>query len=70
MTYCVAALHKLAPLVDYKDLREPLQDMCYLLSIQGTVLLASEGINGTIAGADEAVEKLLKFQCDSRRKHD
>lgn len=61
MTYCVAALYKFAPLGDYNRLREPLQNMCDLLSIKGTILLASEGINGTISGTDNAVCALLKF---------
>jgi len=61
MTYCVAALYKFAPLRDYAALRAPLQDMCDLLEIKGTILLASEGINGTIAGTDKAIADILKF---------
>lgn len=61
MTYCVAALYKFAPLPDYAALRAPLQDMCDLLEIKGTILLASEGINGTISGADKSIAELLAF---------
>ncbi len=61
MTYCVAALYKFAPLRDFAALRAPLQDMCDLLEIKGTILLASEGINGTIAGTDKAIADILKF---------
>ena len=61
MTYCVAALYKFAALPDYAALRAPLQDMCDLLEIKGTILLASEGINGTIAGTDAAISGILKF---------
>ncbi|NNC37273.1 MAG: rhodanese-related sulfurtransferase [Acidimicrobiales bacterium] len=61
MTYCVAALYHFTTLKDYASLREPLQDMCDLLGIKGTLLLAQEGINGTIAGPDAVIDDLLNF---------
>jgi len=61
MTYCVAALYHFAPLSDYKNLREPLQAMCDMLDLTGTILLAHEGINGTIAGTDQAIADILTF---------
>jgi len=61
MTYCVAALYHFAPLPDYKALREPLQAMCDMLGLTGTILLAHEGINGTIAGSDAAIADILAF---------
>ena len=61
MTYCVAALYHFTRLADYEQLKAPLQDMCELLSIKGTLLLAYEGINGTIAGTDKAIANLLSF---------
>lgn len=61
MTYCVAALYHFSRLSDYEGLRQPLQNMCDLLSIKGTILLASEGINGTVAGTDNSIADLLTF---------
>ena len=61
MTYCVAALYHFTRLSDYEQLKSPLQDMCELLQIKGTLLLAYEGINGTIAGTDSAISQLLTF---------
>lgn len=61
MTYCVAALYHFTRLADYEQLKAPLQDMCDLLGIKGTLLLAYEGINGTIAGTDDAIAKLMEF---------
>lgn len=61
MTFNIAALYKFAPLRDYTQLREPLQNMCDLLEIKGTLLLAAEGINGTVAGTDQAIDELLAF---------
>lgn len=61
MTYCVAALYHFSRLSDYEALRAPLQDMCDMLGIKGTILLAREGINGTVAGTDASISKLLAF---------
>ena len=55
----VAALYQFTPLPDFRDLREPLRELCASLGIKGTLLLAPEGINGTIAGATEAIDGLI-----------
>lgn len=60
-TYCVAALYHFTRLSDYTELKAPLQDMCDLLGIKGTLLLAYEGINGTIAGTDTAITQILSY---------
>ena len=61
MTYCVAALYHFTRLADYQQLKAPLQDMCDLLEVKGTLLLAYEGINGTVAGTDKAIAALLEY---------
>ncbi len=61
MTYCVAALYQFSSLPDYQALRQPLADMAELCGIKGTILLAAEGINGTIAGTDIGIAQLLAF---------
>ncbi|MGI9483200.1 MAG: rhodanese-related sulfurtransferase [Hyphomicrobiales bacterium] len=55
----VAALYKFVPLADYEQRREPLQAVCEKNHVMGTVLLASEGINGTIAGPAEGIRNVL-----------
>ena len=60
-TRLVAALYRFVSLPDYRELREPLLERCRDLEIRGTLLLASEGINGTIAGKDEAIHALLDY---------
>mgnify|MGYP001820302293 FL=1 len=57
----VAALYKFATLEDYQDLREPLLDVCQAAGTRGTLLLAEEGINGTIAGTREGIDAVLAF---------
>mgnify|MGYP006875383064 FL=1 len=44
----VAALYHFARLDDFRDLREPLLALCQAQDIRGTLLLAQEGVNGTI----------------------
>ncbi|HHZ10279.1 MAG TPA: rhodanese-related sulfurtransferase [Rhizobiales bacterium] len=55
----VAALYRFAPLPAFAALRAPLLDFCRSRGIRGTLLLAVEGINGTVAGPDEAIAALI-----------
>lgn len=57
----IAALYKFVALADFQQLREPLLNECLRLNIKGTLLLAHEGINGTIAGTREAIDEILGF---------
>lgn len=65
--YVVCALYKFVALDDYQEIRQPLTDVLEANQIRGTLLLASEGINGTVAGKRESIDALLKwFKQDSR----
>ena len=55
----VAALYKFATLPDYKAMRAPLQAVCEARGVKGSLLLAAEGINGTIAGSHDGIEAVL-----------
>jgi UPF0176 protein len=55
----VAALYQFTPFADPEALRAPLLATCEALGIKGTLLLAREGINGTIAGTDNALAAVL-----------
>ena len=55
----VAALYKFTPFADPEALRGPLLAACEAHGIKGTLLLAREGINGTIAGTDNALASVL-----------
>ncbi|WP_114945074.1 rhodanese-related sulfurtransferase [Microvirga calopogonii] len=59
MTYKVAALYQFVPLPDFRELKDPLHKLCLDLGIRGTLLLAHEGINGTVAGTGEAIDGLM-----------
>ncbi|MEC8427231.1 MAG: rhodanese-related sulfurtransferase, partial [Pseudomonadota bacterium] len=63
----VAALYKFVELPDYRELREPLLQHCIANDIKGTLLLAAEGINGTVSGSREGIDSLKAyFQADER----
>jgi UPF0176 protein len=47
----IAALYRFARVDDCAHVREALQQICQQHGIRGTLLLAKEGINGTIAGS-------------------
>lgn len=57
----IAALYKFVLLPDFTSLREPLLRECEALGIRGTLLLAREGINGTVAGERGAIDDLLSY---------
>lgn len=57
----VAALYKFVHLPDFRALRLPLLEQCEKHAIKGTLLLAEEGINGTIAGARRNLHTVLDF---------
>jgi UPF0176 protein len=56
----VAALYQFAALPDFRELREPLRALAAGLGIKGSVLLAHEGINGTVAGSDAGIETFVR----------
>ncbi len=66
----VAALYKFVALPDYRELREPLLDACLNAGVKGTLLLATEGINGTIAGSRLAIDEVLAYLKSDARFND
>ena len=57
----VCALYKFVKLENYQALRQPLLDVMTSHQIRGTLLLAHEGINGTVAGSRQAIHALLEW---------
>jgi UPF0176 protein len=60
MPYEVAAFYQFVALSDFRELREPLRMVCADLGLKGSVLLAHEGINGTLAGSPDAIAALVE----------
>jgi UPF0176 protein len=61
--YQIAALYHFAPFPNYVAMRQPLLDTLKNNAIVGSLLIASEGINGTIAGEEVDLQKALQEVC-------
>jgi UPF0176 protein len=57
----VCALYKFVRLENYQQWQQPLLDFLTEHQIRGTLLLASEGINGTVAGDRASIDALLAW---------
>ncbi len=68
--FLTAALYKFVALPDFRDLQAPLLECCRRHQVKGTLLLAEEGINGTIAGSAEDVGAVLEHLRRDRRLAD
>ena len=64
MTYIVASFYKFVHLPDFAAQKQPLLSYCQVQNVKGSILLAAEGINGTIASVSQksidAVISLLR----------
>ena len=59
--FLTAALYKFVELPDYAALQAPLLACCEAHGVKGTLLLAAEGLNGTIAGLEPGVRAVLAW---------
>jgi len=59
--FVVCAMYKFVTLNDFELLQKPLLDEMLRLDVKGTLLLANEGINGTVAGIREGIDALLDY---------
>jgi len=59
--FLIAALYKFVRLDDFQALQQPLLDLCEAQGVKGTLLLAQEGINGTIAGPEAGLRSVLAY---------
>ena len=57
----VAALYQYAHLPDFQTLQPSLLEVCVSNGLKGTLLLAEEGINGTVAGSRNGIDSMLAY---------
>ncbi|MCD7058746.1 oxygen-dependent tRNA uridine(34) hydroxylase TrhO [Pelagibacterium xiamenense] len=57
----IVALYKFVDQPDFETLRAPIAEFCCARGIRGTLLLAPEGINGTVAGTPDAIGELVSW---------
>ena len=63
MSYSIATFYKFAELTDLATKQQQILAWCESEAIKGTIILAEEGINGTIAGSDKAIASVLLKLC-------
>ena len=59
-SFFTTAFYHFTALTDIKSTQTIIQDYCDKVSIKGTILLANEGINGTISGDEKNILKVIK----------
>jgi UPF0176 protein len=57
----IAAFYQFTPMINLEELQSSLRKLLESLSIKGTILLATEGINGTLAGSNESMDEFELF---------
>jgi UPF0176 protein len=57
----VVAMYHFVALRDFEVLKTPLLEVCLRNQLKGTILLAHEGLNGTVAGSRAGIDALLEF---------
>ncbi|MGY8815207.1 MAG: oxygen-dependent tRNA uridine(34) hydroxylase TrhO [Gammaproteobacteria bacterium] len=63
----VATFYKFVPIEGYETLRVALLDVCNTNHLRGTILLAAEGINATVAGTRNGIDALLVYLNQDQR---
>ncbi len=61
MNQIVATFYKFVRLSDFTLRRQSLLEFCQRQDIKGTILLAPEGINGTVVGTRRGIDAVLAF---------
>ncbi len=60
MTFTAAAFYRFHPLPRFRELQAPLLEALKALGTKGSVLIAEEGVNGTIAAADDMIAEAVE----------
>lgn len=61
MNWVIATFYKFVPLSEPASLRTTLLENCLAWGLRGTILVASEGLNATVAGSRQGVDQLLEW---------
>jgi len=65
--FTVCALYQFVRLDDFEEFRTPLRELMVELEVKGTILLALEGLNGTISGSKSSIDSVIQFLHDDGR---
>ena len=59
-TISIISFYKFEPVLDIEKLKHKIENICETLQTKGTILIAPEGINGTIEGSQDSINKFIK----------
>ncbi len=68
--HLVSALYKFVTLNNFEEMQEPILEVCKTNKVMGTILLAKEGINGTIAGPEAGIQAVMSYLRKDARLRD
>ena len=57
---CIVSFYKFVTILDLEKLKIQIENICLMFETKGTILIAPEGINGTIEGSKDNIEKFLE----------
>lgn len=57
----VATFYKFVSLDNLQDIKEQIMYCCNNCKVKGTILIAHEGINGTVAGSRESIDRIINY---------
>ncbi|MGL9718604.1 MAG: rhodanese-related sulfurtransferase [Wolbachia sp.] len=70
MSFVIATFYHFVELSNYYDMKDEIKAVCDDVGLKGTILLAEEGINATISGERNAIDKTFDFLCSDCRLKD
>ncbi|MFP3027282.1 MAG: hypothetical protein ACEY3L_14000, partial [Wolbachia sp.] len=70
MSFVIATFYHFVELSNYYDMKDEIKTACDDVKLKGTILLAEEGINATISGERNAIDKIFDFLRSDYRLRD
>ncbi|MDX5518856.1 MAG: hypothetical protein O7177_04700 [Wolbachia endosymbiont of Andrena agilissima] len=70
MSFVIATFYHFVELSNYYDMKDEIKTACDNIELKGTILLAEEGINATVSGERNAIDKIFDFLRSDYRLRD
>ena len=67
---CIISFYKFVTILDLEELRIQIENICSMFDTKGTILIAPEGINGTIEGSKNNIKKFLETLKNNKKFSD
>ena len=67
---CIISFYKFVTILDLEELKIQIENICSMFETKGTILIAPEGINGTIEGSKNNIKKFLETLKNNKKFSD